>query len=95
MAEASGKKCVEINAPLLDDLIATRHAAAVALGFGSHAERMLALKMAKTAERAKGFCEDLAERVAPLRDAEMGRRRSRAKPPRTRRRASASAMRLL
>ncbi len=73
MAEASGKKCVEINAPLLDDLIATRHAAAVALGFGSHAERMLALKMAKTAERAKGFCEDLAERVAPLRDAEMGR----------------------
>ena len=29
--------------------------------------------MAKTSERAKGFCEDLAARVAPLRDAEMGR----------------------
>ena len=79
MAEASGKKCVEINAPLLDDLIATRHAAAVALGFGSHAERMLALKMAKTAERAKGFCEDLAARVAPLRDAEMGRPRAQSR----------------
>ena len=91
MAEASGKKCVAINAPLLDDLIATRHAAAVALGFGSHAERMLALKMAKTAERAKGFARisPRAWRCATRRWAGC----SRAKPPRTRRRASASATR--
>ena len=44
-----------------------------ALGFGNHAERMLALKMAKTAERAKGFCEDLAARVARRRRVLDGR----------------------
>ena len=77
MLTATQQRCVANNGPLLDELLRTRHDAATRLGFASHAERMLASKMARTPERAYRFCEEMLERLAPLRDAELGRMRTR------------------
>eukprot|EP00966_Prymnesium_polylepis_P319214 7372814-Prymnesium_polylepis.1 len=62
ISEAAKRQCMESNGERLEELITTRHAAAAKLGFASHAERMLSLKMAATADRATQFCEDLASR---------------------------------
>eukprot|EP00913_Durusdinium_trenchii_P012682 g11909.t1 len=57
MMEASQRKCIEVNTPVLEELIAARHTAAVKLGFSCHAERMLASKMAGNLKTAKGFLD--------------------------------------
>ncbi|CAK0890286.1 unnamed protein product [Prorocentrum cordatum] len=74
MMEASQRRCIMgKNGPLLLELLGKRHAAARALGFASHAERMLSTKMAETPQRARHFCEDMLARLAPQRDAELRR----------------------
>jgi Zn-dependent oligopeptidase len=77
MFEASGRQCRYANAPLLDQLIATRHEAAVKLGFPCHAERMISQKMAGSLSAAQTFVEDMLARLAPLRDLEMVEMRAR------------------
>ncbi|CAE8645529.1 unnamed protein product [Polarella glacialis] len=71
LLEASQQRCMDKNGPLLEELLQKRHAAACLLGFGSHAERVLAPKMAGSAERVQDFCDEMLERVRPLRDAEL------------------------
>ena len=71
-AEKTGKKIIlrysyqhfrvvnlprQVNTPVLEELIAARHTAAVKLGFSCHAERMLASKMAGNLKTAKGFLD--------------------------------------
>lgn len=73
MMELRNRQCMEQNGPLLDELVTTRDAAASKLGFASHADRMLESKMAASASRAKDFCQEMFEKVRPLRDAEMTR----------------------
>eukprot|EP00927_Polykrikos_kofoidii_P008136 TRINITY_DN13375_c0_g1_i1.p1 TRINITY_DN13375_c0_g1~~TRINITY_DN13375_c0_g1_i1.p1 ORF type:complete len:762 (-),score=126.38 TRINITY_DN13375_c0_g1_i1:107-2311(-) len=77
MLEASQRKCVEKNGPLLDELLCKRHEVALKLGFGSHADRMLAPKMAGSVKRAEEFCVKMLERLAPLRDIELSKLRDR------------------
>ncbi|CAK8997947.1 Thimet oligopeptidase (Endopeptidase 24.15) (MP78), partial [Durusdinium trenchii] len=71
MMEASQRKCIEVNTPVLEELIAARHTAAVKLGFSCHAERMLASKMAGNLKTAKGFVEEMLQRLRPLRDRDL------------------------
>lgn len=73
MMEASQRKCIEVNTPVLEELIAARHTAAVKLGFSCHAERMLASKMAGNLKTAKGFVEEMLQRLRPLRDRDLKR----------------------
>jgi len=77
MMEASQRKCMEKNGPLLDSLFQVRDAAAKNLGFASHADRMLAPKMASSAQDATDFCIDMLARLSPLRDAELDKLRAR------------------
>lgn len=77
LLEASQRKCMERNGPLLDALLQARHAAATNLGFPSHADRMLAPKMAGSAQDATDFCVDMLARLSPLRDAELDKLRAR------------------
>jgi len=69
--QVSQSRCKETNGPLLEKLLTARHEAAVQLGFNSHADRMLAPKMAGTAPKAIAFCEDIVNRCRPLRDTEL------------------------
>eukprot|EP00929_Paragymnodinium_shiwhaense_P088903 TRINITY_DN49209_c0_g1_i1.p1 TRINITY_DN49209_c0_g1~~TRINITY_DN49209_c0_g1_i1.p1 ORF type:complete len:708 (-),score=168.42 TRINITY_DN49209_c0_g1_i1:271-2394(-) len=73
MMEASQKRCIEANGKLLDELLEKRHAAAVALGFKNHAERMLSAKMALTPEKAEAFCLEMLGKLEPLRKSDMDR----------------------
>merc|ERR1740121_3508328 len=87
MLEASQRRCLEKNGPLLDELLSKRHEAACALGFPSHAERMLSQKLAGSAKEAEKFCEDMFARILPLRDAEFEKMLSRKKADESRKRS--------
>jgi thimet oligopeptidase len=73
MKLASEKRCMDKNGPLLDELLTKRHEAALLLGFPNHAERMCSKQMAQTADTARAFCNEMLDRVAPLRDQELKR----------------------
>lgn len=73
MMEASQKRCMEVNGPLLEELLTKRHEAALQLGFSCHAERMLALKMAGSLDSARSFVLDMLQRMQPLRDKDLQR----------------------
>jgi Zn-dependent oligopeptidase len=74
---ASRQQCMDTNAPLLDRLVVARDQAACTLGFSSHAQRMLAPKMAATPDAAEAFCRQMLARLGPVREAEMQRLEAR------------------
>lgn len=53
------------NGPLIAEILALRHEQAQLLGHGSHAERQLVTRMARTPEEVLGFLDELAQRVRP------------------------------
>lgn len=77
MKIASGRRCVDENTALLEELLTVRHKAAVLLGFECHAGRMLSAKMAGSLDNAREFCISMLKRLAPLRDAELLRLQAR------------------
>ncbi|BGP49741.1 metalloendopeptidase [Rhodotorula kratochvilovae] len=54
------------NAPLMRELAARRHEAAVLLGYKNHAEWVLEVKMAKNPSEVHAFLADLEEKLRPL-----------------------------
>eukprot|EP00808_Paulinella_micropora_P022445 g75124.t1 len=79
MAEGSAKRCVAQNSDVLTELLTLRHQAAQLLGFENHAERMIQVKMARSADVAKKFVEKMLSRLAPYRDRDTARLLSRKK----------------
>eukprot|EP00434_Breviolum_minutum_P034880 symbB.v1.2.030877.t1/scaffold3524.1/size54796/2 len=78
--EASQQRCMELNGPILEELLTKRHAAAVTLGFSCHAERMLAVKMAGSLDSARNFVLEMLQRMQPLRERDlqrMGKRKNK------------------
>jgi oligopeptidase A len=54
------------NTPIMEEILAARHAQARLLGFDSHAERSLATKMAQSPDQVMTFLHDLAGRSVEL-----------------------------
>jgi oligopeptidase A len=59
------------NGQLIEQILATRHEAALLLGFKSYAELSLATKMAESPAQVIDFLRDLARRSKPLAESEL------------------------
>jgi oligopeptidase A len=59
------------NGPLIEQILASRHEAALLLGFKNYAELSLATKMAESPEQVIEFLRDLARRSKPVAESEL------------------------
>ena len=59
-------KCMEVNTPLLEELIKLRQTQAELLGYANHAAYIQELRMAKHPDNVATFLEELAVKLQPL-----------------------------
>jgi len=64
-------KCQEVNTPIFERLVRLRTEAAQILGFPSHADYILDIRMAKKVETVMNFLNDLKQKLTPLAKKEM------------------------
>jgi len=61
---ANGTKCIKENTPILEEIIVLRQEEAKLLGFDSHANYILDIRMAKTADTVFKFLHDLTDKLS-------------------------------
>lgn len=75
MEKAYSSRCIHENTLILEELIELRHRKAKLLGFDSHAEFSIAIRMAGSAGKVKEFLSELSERLQPLLQADLAKLR--------------------
>lgn len=68
---AFNSRCVKENTPILEELVELRAKKSSLLGFPTHADFVLDMRMAKTHKRVAEFLKDLAVKLKPLKESEM------------------------
>ena len=71
MDKANSSKCQESNTPLLEKTLLLRRERAKLLGYSTHADYILQVRMAKSAANVLNFEKDLAEKLEGHRNKEM------------------------
>ncbi|TPP62008.1 Thimet oligopeptidase (M03 family) [Fasciola gigantica] len=66
-------RCVKENRPILKRLMEIRKERSILLGFPTHADFMLDIRMAKSAKNVSEFLQEVAGRLEPLRVREKAR----------------------
>lgn len=64
-------RCKEENGPIMDKLVQLRHQVAQILGFATHADYRLAIRMAKSPGNVKPFLASLSTKLDPLAEADL------------------------
>lgn len=72
MEFAYHSRCHPVNTKILHELIQLRQQKAELLGFKNHAGFITQLRMAKNQENVGDFLTELAQKLTPLRDADLG-----------------------
>ncbi|XP_061680735.1 thimet oligopeptidase isoform X2 [Syngnathoides biaculeatus] len=70
LEEAFNSRCKEENSAILKEMAELRGRKSSLLGFGTHADFVLEMNMAKSAEQVAAFLEELSRKLKPLGDAE-------------------------
>ncbi|XP_071402918.1 thimet oligopeptidase [Centroberyx affinis] len=70
LEEAFNSRCKEENSSILKELVQLRAQKSALLGFGTHADFVLEMNMAKSGRKVAGFLEDLSRKLKPLGDEE-------------------------
>ncbi|XP_068599384.1 thimet oligopeptidase-like [Brachionichthys hirsutus] len=70
LEEAFNSRCQQENAVILKELLELRAQKSALLGFGTHADVVLEMNMAKSGKRVADFLEELARKLKPLGDEE-------------------------
>ncbi|KAL9647538.1 hypothetical protein ABK040_006894 [Willaertia magna] len=68
---SSLSKCKDLNASLFEKVISLRNQVAKLLGYKSHADYILEIRMAKNVETVKQFLGEIKEKIEPLAKKEM------------------------
>ncbi|XP_055885225.1 thimet oligopeptidase-like isoform X1 [Biomphalaria glabrata] len=71
METAFNSRCLKENTPILEELIKLRNEKANLLGYKTHAQFILEMRMAKTPENVQEFLTSLAEKLKPLKEEEI------------------------
>ncbi|KAM6555594.1 hypothetical protein CsatB_002613 [Cannabis sativa] len=71
IAVAYGKRCGDINLPVLEDLVQLRHKFARILGYSNFADYAVDLRMAKTPSKVFEFLEDISSSLTDLASKEL------------------------
>jgi len=71
MEKAFHSRCLAENTAILEDLIRLRKEQAFLLGYATHADFILDIRMAKNPAQVKEFLQDLRAKLQPLKDKEF------------------------
>lgn len=71
MEKAFNSRCMDTNVEIIEELIRLRAQAAKLLGYASHAEYILDVRMAKDPTNVDTFLSELAVKMKPLQKVEM------------------------
>lgn len=66
MEFAFNTRCKDANTHILNTLVSLRHQAAQLLGFDTHADYRLAIRMAKSPANVRPFLDSLVTKLEPL-----------------------------
>jgi len=68
---AESTQCMDQNIPILEEVIRLRHEAAQLLGFETHADYILKIRMAKNSRNVVNFLSDLRQKLIPFGEREL------------------------
>ncbi|XP_052777183.1 thimet oligopeptidase-like isoform X2 [Mya arenaria] len=71
LENAFNSRCMTENTKILEELVKLRHEKAQILGFETHAEFVLDMRMAKNPDKVKSFLSDLAKKLEPLKKKDL------------------------
>ncbi|KAH3809168.1 thimet oligopeptidase-like isoform X2 [Dreissena polymorpha] len=71
LENAFNSRCIVENTKILEELVQLRHEKAQILGYKTHAEFVLDMRMAKTPEAVEKFLTELAVKLEPLKQADL------------------------